>query len=572
MNFQEENTTNTGWTTVQPNRKKTNKSSPNSESSRTTSAGAKKRTASKPRNCYTCNGAGHFARDCPTKKKEYGARKRTVRKPTICYNCNRDGHFARDCPTQKKGNDATSVMTSENFPELSPRNGSCHSEKDLKVWRNDSKNWGQTKECESNVFSYKELVGKKMTLLAFHTLTSTNVTTSKNRRHPVTNRKHHAVTSTNVTTSKNDRTWTKAGGNKRNGRQIASNKRQNATNGRQNAPNRKKKLLCKCYVGVAWLPFEAYPCSKTCGRCGFAHGVEKQNPSDISERINSAIDQANNGNTRSLASLKLTGTPRSEDYLKELSRRSKVCRRFLSCKQKLKNNKLELSDICVGGINCLGGCCGDKPDFDISTQLLDEGDWKYGIPSGKGIQLTKLGLVPLVEQERLVAQVQKDAEQQEAVDTLFDEEQSPGLSSNTVSAKECKWKSKEWEDVAEELEEVEEGYLPERTIREQIEVKGELLWFTYHKDENETFKMLGGEPHLTKPITISLPGAKLFSMRLLTSDKQKDSDAFWAKRMPVATVNNSHQQQYDEYLEEEYGDYLEEQYSESMDSSDDEEW
>ena len=76
---------------------------------------------------------------------------------------------------------------------------------------------------------------------------------------------------------------------------------------------------------------------------------------------------------------------------------------MLYCHKKHHFGSLTLSDICCGGINCMGGICVETPDFDPKTTfLLDRGDWYDGVSSeNDGIKLTEFGLIPLKIQERI---------------------------------------------------------------------------------------------------------------------------------------------------------------------------
>ena len=174
--------------------------------------------------------------------------------------------------------------------------------------------------------------------------------------------------------------------------------------------------MCKNFVGKAWGVCE--PCSKPKHRCGFAHGIEDQTPPHASQWISSLIQKAKDGDSSELSNLKLTGDRWAEANMQELSRRSKICRRFRSCLQKKEDGSLTIADICTGGLACMGGCCGDNPNFDFSDYLLDEGDWRNGIPDGKGIKLTELGLIPLVEQERQLIEAENEAKHMAAIDSL----------------------------------------------------------------------------------------------------------------------------------------------------------
>ena len=54
--------------------------------------------------CYTCEQAGHFAKNC--RRRQQGSRKNTVQ----CYNCQGFGHVARNCPNNLNGQGVDSVV------------------------------------------------------------------------------------------------------------------------------------------------------------------------------------------------------------------------------------------------------------------------------------------------------------------------------------------------------------------------------------------------------------------------------------------------------------------------------
>jgi hypothetical protein len=161
--------------------------------------------------------------------------------------------------------------------------------------------------------------------------------------------------------------------------------------------------------------------------------------------------------------------------IEHFSRRSKICRRFLSCLKKLEDGTLEKKDLCPGGANCKGGICGDKPDFDWeSSCLLDNGDWMYGRPSGYGIQLTKYGLVPLNVQRQRAAEAaaQEEAlrEQERVKEMISSSESFPTLGSSSKTAVCAKthassspWgKSKDWSSITAKANEIEAEKIAER--------------------------------------------------------------------------------------------------------------
>lgn len=51
------------------------------------------------KSCFSCNGKGHFANECPTKLK--------LRRPRTCYSCGEVGHFARECVKKSHGSSVT---------------------------------------------------------------------------------------------------------------------------------------------------------------------------------------------------------------------------------------------------------------------------------------------------------------------------------------------------------------------------------------------------------------------------------------------------------------------------------
>jgi len=153
-------------------------------------------------------------------------------------------------------------------------------------------------------------------------------------------------------------------------------------------------------------------CSRGTKKCGYGHGCSDQNTSQDNKYIYDLIKKGQAGNKKAFKDFKLHGDSWSSKNLEVLERLSKKCHRYLTTCMKLQNGEhLSPSDLCSGGINCMAGVCGDSPNFDFSKSfLLDKGDWFNGVPDGIGIRLTEFGLIPFVEQERLLEEQKRDAQ------------------------------------------------------------------------------------------------------------------------------------------------------------------
>ena len=217
----------------------------------------------------------------------------------------------------------------------------------------------------------------------------------------------------------------------------------------------RKKMLCTDHAAFQW-GLSGCSCSKGSNRCGFAHQLSHQIIDPENHRINTLIKKATSSKDKTLLeSLELTA-----DMIEHFSRRSHICRRFLSCLKKLENKTLQKSDLCPGGANCKGGICGDTYKFDWSKSLLlDKRDWMYGESSGYGIQLTKYGLVPLNVQRQRVAKaaaIEESLREQERVKKMISSSESfPSLGSS-ICAKPSLWgKSKDWLSITANANELE---------------------------------------------------------------------------------------------------------------------
>ncbi len=221
----------------------------------------------------------------------------------------------------------------------------------------------------------------------------------------------------------------------------------------------KKRLLCTDHAAHKW-GFEHICCSKG-ARCGFAHSIAQQIVDPENHRFNKIIRNAvNKSDSTEVSKLNLL----DPEIFNHLAKRSKICRRFLSCYDKKSKGTLKKSDICPGGANCKGGICGDSYDFDFTKSLLlDEGDWRYGKPNGVGICLTKYGLIPLVIQKQKAAekeaQAKAEAEEKRVTQMLTNKDSFPtlgsGASANT-SGSSTSWGKVNWKSVASALKEDEE--------------------------------------------------------------------------------------------------------------------
>lgn len=230
-------------------------------------------------------------------------------------------------------------------------------------------------------------------------------------------------------------------------------KQKRQRNSRSNG--QRKKMLCTDHAASQWGLYGC-SCSKGASRCGFAHQLSHQIIDPENHRINTLIKKATSSKDKTLLeSLELTA-----DMIEHFSRRSHICRRFLSCLKKLENKTLQKSDLCPGGANCKGGICGDTYKFDWSKSLLlDKRDWMYGESSGYGIQLTKYGLVPLnVQRQRAAkaAAIEESLREQERVKKMISSSESfPSLGSS-ICIKPSLWgKSKDWLSITANANEIE---------------------------------------------------------------------------------------------------------------------
>lgn len=255
-------------------------------------------------------------------------------------------------------------------------------------------------------------------------------------------------------------------------------------------PSTRKKMLCTDHAANKW-GFEHSCCSKGT-KCGFAHQFSHQIVDHENHKINTMIRHAvANNNSSAFSELKLT-----TDMIDHFVRRSRICKRFLSCYQKKIDGTLKKSDICPGGANCKGGICGDSYDYDFSKSLfLDEGDWKYGRPYGKGICLTDYGLIPLVTQKQRAAELKAIAEEKEKQDKikkmLTDKASFPSLGSKckiVPASSSTTWgKSKDWNSVASSIKEEEEkqSFLRRKELARIREAESKRVASSYHDFDQE---------------------------------------------------------------------------------------
>ena len=212
-----------------------------------------------------------------------------------------------------------------------------------------------------------------------------------------------------------------------------------------------KKLICNKWIASNW---NISGCHCTKGKkCGFGHGRKDQVETPDTKYINDKIRAGLNGDNAAFANFTLCGdskwTEKNRDLL-EL--RSYLCKRYLACHKKHHDGSLNLSDICCGGINCVGGICYDSPDFDQDkTFLLDRGDWIDGVSSGDGgIKLTEFGLIPLKIQERMEKERLEDEIKLKIAQDLMS---GPSLSKQTHAAQASHtWAKRDWAKVSEEAD------------------------------------------------------------------------------------------------------------------------
>ena len=212
-----------------------------------------------------------------------------------------------------------------------------------------------------------------------------------------------------------------------------------------------KKMICKGWIADKW-GLDECPCTKG-KKCGFGHGRKDQVETPDTKYINDKLRAALNGDTKAFANFILYGDSKlTEKNVAMLENKSKVCERYLSCHKKHHFGSLTLTDICCGGINCMGGICVETPDFDPKTTfLLDRGDWYDGVSSeNDGIKLTEFGLIPLKIQERIEKERLEDEIKLKIAQDLMS---GPSLSKQTHAAQVSHtWAKRDWAKVSEEAD------------------------------------------------------------------------------------------------------------------------
>ena len=375
--------------------------------------------------------------------------------------------------------------------------------------------------------------------------------------------------------SKTSGTKVSGQGSRRNSRfeQSAECKKHYGQRNSARKTNSRKRMLCTDHSASKW-GFEHSCCSKGT-RCGFAHQFSHQIVDSENHRINNMIKHAvANNDSSAFSELDL-----NKEMIDHFTRRSKICRRFLSCYQKKQNGTLEKSDICPGGANCKGGICGDSPDYDFSKSLLlDWRDWQFGKPSGKGICLTNYGLVPLVVQKERKAKIEaerkaretkkaREREREEMIKILSDKGNFPvlgtGVSEDTSDSSNSWGKSKDWEEISNEANRIQQRFGEEIIIH-----KGKTYRYTLKKGQE--MKIIHDRPHIVEPMyeskaSLRVTGyPKLYNMSSITSDEDRKSHHL--------LVTKISQRQYDDdvecYSEEEYYEEEEEYYEEEEEYDD----
>ena len=330
----------------------------------------------------------------------------------------------------------------------------------------------------------------------------------------------------------------------------------------------KKRLLCNCCTAETWGVKGAKKCTKSRTKCGFAHGLSDQVETSENHYFNKLVRDGLNGNTDSFSKYSLTDPKWGEKNITFLKAHSKICGRYLSCLHKRNNGTLEFSDICTGGLNCMGGVCSSSPNLDPKESILiDEGDWQTGVPSdstGRAIRLTQFGLIPHETQLRLEKEREMEAVREKQMAELA---MGPSLSeahgstdsevtkSNTPSHN---WAKKDWKQVADEAEDLQ------LLKGEQVIVHNGKT-YKYTLQEGQEMKIIHDRPHLVEQMyepdgrlrhkfkreavwgpfnwsvkcddepKLSNPNGydKLFNMTSIESEEDKARDAIFAARLPT---------------------------------------
>lgn len=336
----------------------------------------------------------------------------------------------------------------------------------------------------------------------------------------------------------------------------------------------KKRMLCTDHAAHKW-GFEHICCSKG-ARCGFAHSIAQQIVDPENHRFNKIIRNAvNKSDSTEVSKLDLM----DPEIFNHLAKRSKICKRFLSCYDKKSKGTLKKSDICPGGANCKGGICGDSYDFDFTKSLLlDEGDWRYGKPNGVGICLTKYGLIPLVIQKQKAAEkealAKAEAEEKRVTQMLTNKDIFPTLSSGVskdTSDSSNSWdKSKDWEETSNEADRIKQRFGEEIIIH-----KGKTYRYTLKKGQE--MKIIHDRPHIVEPMyepkaSLRVTGyPRLYNMSSITSDEDRE---YWKSHPLLVPRISQRQYDYDDecYSEEEYYEEEEEYYEDEEEYEHEEEY
>ena len=377
------------------------------------------------------------------------------------------------------------------------------------------------------------------------------------------------------------------------GRGAASN------GGRPRAPAPKRTLLCS--DNTADLFGQECSCSRG-NNCGYAHGISNQNPTQEHKYLLDLIKKGQAGDDKSFQGFMLSGGDQwVSKNVESVERLSKVCPRFLKTLRKHKSGELTKSDLCPGGLNCMAGVCGDRPDFDISKSfLLDKGDWYSGVPDGTGIRLTQFGLIPLEEQQRIAAKKKKEEEIKaifsdpdafpslgggysapmakpmakpianpknvfSSFATLSDSEDEAADSEDEAAKpkSEHKWEETDWQTKANEAEELELDY-GEKVLHHN----GDVYKYTLHEGENLSY--LHGKPIVATKLDYS---TRITTFRSLESEREKaaiEKQAAFFRKLGMPSVIHPYEDEDED--EDEDDDYYVEEDDDQWLEEDDDQW